>query len=238
MLANWFRHPAGWFRGASGSLFAGISKRWSAWRESRVQLAKERARQRALRRAMKQEKSAEENETAAPPSKISMSAPETAPPIVDHFAPPFVPPAASSDRALEEIPDPHAGGIAAGTASLRVRPRRSRRAKPLQPRPVHPRPKGRPRRRAGSALHSSCRRSICCRNRRPRAAFDSQELKDTAARSRAKFEEFNVLGSVVQINPGPVVTTFEFKPEAGIKYTRITTLDRRPVPRACRPNRS
>jgi DNA segregation ATPase FtsK/SpoIIIE, S-DNA-T family len=29
---------------------------------------------------------------------------------------------------------------------------------------------------------------------------------------------------VVQINPGPVVTTFEFKPEAGIKYSRITTL--------------
>ncbi|HMD47626.1 MAG TPA: DNA translocase FtsK, partial [Bryobacteraceae bacterium] len=35
---------------------------------------------------------------------------------------------------------------------------------------------------------------------------------------------FNVRGSVVQINPGPVVTTFEFKPEAGIKYSRITTL--------------
>ena len=29
---------------------------------------------------------------------------------------------------------------------------------------------------------------------------------------------------MVQINPGPVVTTFEFKPEAGIKYSRITTL--------------
>ena len=43
-------------------------------------------------------------------------------------------------------------------------------------------------------------------------------------RIKSKFEEFNVLGSVVQINPGPVVTTFEFKPEAGIKYSRITTL--------------
>ena len=29
---------------------------------------------------------------------------------------------------------------------------------------------------------------------------------------------------VVQINPGPVVTTFEFKPEAGIKYSRVTGL--------------
>ena len=58
----------------------------------------------------------------------------------------------------------------------------------------------------------------------PRTAYDSQELKDTAARIKAKLEEFNVLGSVVQINPGPVVTTFEFKPEAGIKYSRITAL--------------
>ncbi|HYO82411.1 MAG TPA: DNA translocase FtsK [Bryobacteraceae bacterium] len=57
-----------------------------------------------------------------------------------------------------------------------------------------------------------------------RPPYDSQELKDTAARIKARFEEFNVLGTVVQINPGPVVTTFEFKPEAGIKYSRITTL--------------
>ena len=57
-----------------------------------------------------------------------------------------------------------------------------------------------------------------------RSAFDEQELKNTAAAIKAKFEEFNVFGSVVQINPGPVVTTFEFKPEAGIKYSRITNL--------------
>jgi S-DNA-T family DNA segregation ATPase FtsK/SpoIIIE len=57
-----------------------------------------------------------------------------------------------------------------------------------------------------------------------RSAFDEQELKNTAAAIKSKFEEFNVFGAVVQINPGPVVTTFEFKPEAGIKYNRITTL--------------
>jgi S-DNA-T family DNA segregation ATPase FtsK/SpoIIIE len=57
-----------------------------------------------------------------------------------------------------------------------------------------------------------------------RLTYDSQELKDIAAAIKSKFEEFNVMGSVVQINPGPVVTTFEFKPEAGVKYSRITTL--------------
>ena len=57
-----------------------------------------------------------------------------------------------------------------------------------------------------------------------RSQYDEQELHDTAARIKVKFEEFNVTGSVVQINPGPVVTTFEFKPEAGIKVARITQL--------------
>jgi len=57
-----------------------------------------------------------------------------------------------------------------------------------------------------------------------RTSYDSIELKEIATRIKAKFEEFNVHGNVVQINPGPVVTTFEFKPEAGIKYSRITTL--------------
>jgi len=58
-----------------------------------------------------------------------------------------------------------------------------------------------------------------------RNGYDQQELQQTAARIEAKFKEFGVLGSVVQINPGPVVTTFEFKPEAGIKYSRIITLN-------------
>jgi S-DNA-T family DNA segregation ATPase FtsK/SpoIIIE len=57
-----------------------------------------------------------------------------------------------------------------------------------------------------------------------RNPYDEQELQETAARIKAKFEEFSVFGSVVQINPGPVVTTFEFKPEAGIKVSRITQL--------------
>ena len=64
-----------------------------------------------------------------------------------------------------------------------------------------------------------------------RLTYDSQELKDIASAIKSKFEEFNVMGSVVQINPGPVVTTFEFKPEAGVKYSRITTLTEDLCPR-------
>jgi DNA segregation ATPase FtsK/SpoIIIE, S-DNA-T family len=58
----------------------------------------------------------------------------------------------------------------------------------------------------------------------PGSGYDSQELQEVANRIKSKLEEFNVRGSVVQINPGPVVTTFEYKPDAGVKYSRITTL--------------
>jgi S-DNA-T family DNA segregation ATPase FtsK/SpoIIIE len=54
--------------------------------------------------------------------------------------------------------------------------------------------------------------------------LDEDELKQRARAIEAKCLEFDVQGRVTQINPGPVVTTFEFKPEAGIKYSRITGL--------------
>lgn len=55
-------------------------------------------------------------------------------------------------------------------------------------------------------------------------AVDENELKHLAQVLTEKCAEFDVRGQVTQINPGPVVTTFEFKPEAGIKYSRITNL--------------
>jgi S-DNA-T family DNA segregation ATPase FtsK/SpoIIIE len=54
--------------------------------------------------------------------------------------------------------------------------------------------------------------------------LDEDELKTRARAIEAKCHEFEVEGRVTQINPGPVVTTFEFKPEAGIKYSRIISL--------------
>jgi len=55
-------------------------------------------------------------------------------------------------------------------------------------------------------------------------AIDADELKLLAQVLTEKYAEFDVHGQITQINPGPVVTTFEFKPEAGIKYSRITNL--------------
>jgi len=55
-------------------------------------------------------------------------------------------------------------------------------------------------------------------------AINEGELKVLAEVLTEKCAEFDVLGSVTQINPGPVVTTYEFKPEAGVKYSRVTSL--------------
>jgi S-DNA-T family DNA segregation ATPase FtsK/SpoIIIE len=58
---------------------------------------------------------------------------------------------------------------------------------------------------------------------------DSQAVREDELRTEAqvlveKCGEFDVRGQIVQINPGPVVTTFEFRPDAGVKYSRVTGL--------------
>ena len=55
-------------------------------------------------------------------------------------------------------------------------------------------------------------------------SVNEDELNERAAQLTRKFSEFGVTGAVTQIHPGPVVTTYEFKPEAGIKYSRVTNL--------------
>jgi S-DNA-T family DNA segregation ATPase FtsK/SpoIIIE len=54
--------------------------------------------------------------------------------------------------------------------------------------------------------------------------IDERELMEAAKLLEEKCREFSVEGTVVQIHPGPVVTTYEFKPDAGVKYNRITGL--------------
>jgi S-DNA-T family DNA segregation ATPase FtsK/SpoIIIE len=59
---------------------------------------------------------------------------------------------------------------------------------------------------------------------RTQRKIDERELMESARLLEEKCREFSVEGAVVQIHPGPVVTTFEFKPDAGVKYSKITSL--------------
>ncbi len=56
------------------------------------------------------------------------------------------------------------------------------------------------------------------------AVVREEALREEAKVLVEKCAEFGVDGTVTQINPGPVVTTFEFRPDAGVKYSRVTGL--------------
>ena len=59
---------------------------------------------------------------------------------------------------------------------------------------------------------------------RTKQQFDERELLDNARLLENKCQEFSVQGTVIQIHPGPVVTTYEFRPDPGVKYSRVTGL--------------
>lgn len=209
MLARWFAGPL--------AFLGRIYERFASWRESRMAAAHERAEQRAALRAQKRaEKQAaraarHEPEIAEAPVPQPELQPAKPPAGVEEPEPPqeipihtleYEPPAPAS-RPPWETPEAEPQ-----RAPEPVPARRVRRVVPeITEHPAYHLP-------ATELLNE-----IPARN-----PFDSIELKEIAARIKSKFEEFNVHGSVVQINPGPVVTTFEFKPEAGVKYSRITTL--------------
>jgi DNA segregation ATPase FtsK/SpoIIIE, S-DNA-T family len=58
----------------------------------------------------------------------------------------------------------------------------------------------------------------------PHSEQADAELLGIATRLAEKCKEFNVTGQIKHICPGPVVTTYEFKPDPGVKYSRITSL--------------
>ncbi len=59
---------------------------------------------------------------------------------------------------------------------------------------------------------------------KPSIGLDNERLYEKGRILQAKCGEFGVLGTVKEIHPGPVVTTYEFKPDAGIKYSKIVGL--------------
>ncbi|MDQ3747479.1 MAG: FtsK/SpoIIIE domain-containing protein, partial [Acidobacteriota bacterium] len=58
----------------------------------------------------------------------------------------------------------------------------------------------------------------------PRILIKEEEARALAKELEEKTKEFNATGRVVNICPGPVVTTYEYKPDPGVKYSRITGL--------------
>jgi len=216
IIVRWLAGPLGF----AGKFYARLYERWANWCERRSEQrqarAQERAEQRAALRAEKMEAQRAAEEAAAP---------EPAIPVVD----PLEPQQTYAVAPVEEPEPPH-HDIPIRELEYQAPPPSSSRPPWEEPVPEpasEPVPVRKARRPAPEMAELPAYRlpSTELLNEAPaRNPFDSIELKEIAARIKSKFEEFNVHGGVVQINPGPVVTTFEFKPEAGVKYSRITTL--------------
>ena len=175
-----------------------LTARWQAWRQARAAAAAERLRRQVERARL----------VGKPPvviQKVTAKPASSAP----SPAPPAGPPPSSVPRIMPALPV---------EARVKSPPTPLVRAPEEEPAPPPPRIVGR-------GLHAY-RLPSATLLRPPEDAegIDEDELKERAGRLTNKFSEFGVTGSVTQIHPGPVVTTYEFKPEAGIKYSRITAL--------------
>ncbi len=202
-LFDWLAIPAAWFRRRLDD--------FRAWRDDLRQRGLEKARVKELeRRVRKREKQSAQPAAEGQASFAPAESFDTPPWQQDE-------PAAAAAEAeyseIEEIP----------IVPMETYDRRPEPPGPSEPPPPIEPPVLRPERHFRPLVFRMPPSALL--NEAPgRNPYDEQELKDTAVRIKSKFEEFNVLGNVTQINPGPVVTTFEFKPDAGIKYSRITNL--------------
>ena len=60
--------------------------------------------------------------------------------------------------------------------------------------------------------------------RKESGAIDRKVLAETGRMIAAKCAEFGVEGEIAEYHPGPVVTTYEFRPAAGIKVNQVMNL--------------
>jgi len=56
------------------------------------------------------------------------------------------------------------------------------------------------------------------------SAANEEFLRDQSRLLEKKLNDFGVKGEVVEISPGPVITTFEYKPAPGVKINKIVNL--------------
>ena len=55
-------------------------------------------------------------------------------------------------------------------------------------------------------------------------SYDKEKALDKAKRIEEKLENFGINGQITEIKPGPVITLYEYRPEAGTKINKISSL--------------
>jgi S-DNA-T family DNA segregation ATPase FtsK/SpoIIIE len=59
---------------------------------------------------------------------------------------------------------------------------------------------------------------------RPEKATDKEHYYNVSRQLEEKLKDFGVVGKVVGISPGPVITTYEFSPAPGVKINKVASL--------------
>jgi S-DNA-T family DNA segregation ATPase FtsK/SpoIIIE len=195
------------FASLFGSLRAAGARALAASRDRREERRRERQRQDVIKKHLdKGSPAARAAERATAPKPARIAAPADSP---------------------EEVPRP-----AAAAAQDRPAPQRPARTPAIRKAPVTPAPplpladpepmaKAPAERRRGEYALPPLTLLDSPKGERK---IDERELMENARLLEEKCREFSVEGTVVQIHPGPVVTTYEFKPDAGVKYSKITGL--------------
>jgi S-DNA-T family DNA segregation ATPase FtsK/SpoIIIE len=100
------------------------------------------------------------------------------------------------------------------------------RGRPLMKRPVVPAPQQEviPEVAATLTDYTFPQTSLLDRPPAEPTELDRRALFDIGTLIAQKCSEFKVDGEIEEIQPGPVVTTYEFKPAIGVKYNRIVNL--------------
>ncbi len=66
--------------------------------------------------------------------------------------------------------------------------------------------------------------SLLKEKKKRKTDVDIEKLKEKGKILEEKLSDFNIAGEVVEILPGPVITTFEYRPSPGIKISKIVNL--------------
>ena len=219
-----------------GRLFSVLShlvqERWTAFRAAAERRRDEKAREKQRQEVLKKHLSKDTKGTKDARELLDRSKIKTAPPITarDPASPPPDPAAGAAPARSKTAAVLGAAAAALKAASSKPTPPAIKKpamppmaaAREKEPSLPLPDPDKTPieRKKGGFTLPPNALLDAPKTERK----VDERELMDGARLLEEKCREFSVEGTVVQIHPGPVVTTYEFKPDAGVKYSKITGL--------------
>ncbi len=96
------------------------------------------------------------------------------------------------------------------------------------PKPAPRRPKEAPKKTAPSIIHGDALPGVVLLNPGPKQDVINDDVHkkflEIGHQIEGRCREFAVEGEITAYHPGPVVTTFEFKPSAGVKYAKVVNL--------------